>query len=69
MQGKACPKDCRKCGFHQHAFCAAQMAYTTLKLVQELSGRVGALEKTLEDIVVSTGELIDPAAQTGSGAD
>ena len=61
---RTCPKDCRKCGFQQHAYCSAQMAYATLTIVQSLVSRIDALEKSIG----ASSDLIDPA-QVGSGAD
>ena len=67
-QGRSCPKDCRQCGFQQHAFCSAQMAYTTLTMVQELAARIGTLEKAVESVSASA-DLIDPASPKGDGED
>ena len=66
---RQCPNDCRQCGFHQHAFCAAQMGYSTLSLLQQMSSRLQEIEKFLAELADTTGDLIDPTAQEGSGAD
>ena len=69
-QTRACPQDCRKCGLHQHAYCAAQMAYTALSTIQELSSRVSSIEEKMESLSASAEELISPmTAQEGSGAE
>ena len=60
QQGRPCPKDCTKCGFQQHAFCAAKMSFDAFAVlsqmmqkldaqsvkIAELSGRIAAIEAT-----------------------
>lgn len=33
---RPCPKDCSKCGFQQHAYCAAQMSFYLVEKVNAL---------------------------------
>ena len=60
QQGRPCPKDCTRCGFQQHAFCAAKMSFDAFAVlsqmmqkldaqsvkIAELSGRIAAIEAT-----------------------
>ena len=70
---KPCPQDCRKCGFQQHAYCAAQMAFGLSVQMEELAEKVARID----EIIASLGEvgtvlsvpMGDEEAQKGSGAE
>lgn len=51
---RVCPKDCRLCGFQQHAFCAAQMALTSFPMFDKIMA-------VLTDIQTEIKEMKAPA--------
>ena len=68
-QPRPCPKDCTKCGFQQHAFCAAQMSFYLVEKVNALQNQIEEQNKnmmTINEQINSlkseqqTGELINP---------
>lgn len=71
-QGRPCPKDCTKCGFQQHAFCAARMSFMAFDalnaILQRLDAQqteIGELTKRIDALQSSKAELIAPAPIQG----
>lgn len=66
---RPCPKDCTKCGFQQHAFCAAQMSFYLVEKVNALQNQIDEQNKNMLAIAEQinsmksehqSGELINP---------
>jgi len=75
QQARPCPKDCTKCGLHQHAFCAARMSYQMFEvmngMIQRLdiqSQRITELEQRIAAIQSSEAEYISPSPVEGLSA-
>ena len=49
-QPRPCPKDCTKCGFQQHAFCAAQMSFYLVEKVNALQNQIEEQNKNMMTI-------------------
>lgn len=47
---RPCPKDCTKCGFQQHAFCAAQMSFYLVEKVNALQNQIEEQNKNMMTI-------------------
>ena len=47
---RTCPKDCRLCGFQQHAFCAAQMALSSFPMLDTIVARLEGLETAVREL-------------------
>lgn len=72
QQTRPCPKDCTKCGFQQHAFCAARMSFQMFEvmngMIQRLdiqSQRIAELEQRIAAIQSSEAEFISPSPMEG----
>ena len=72
QQARPCPRDCTKCGFQQHAFCAARMSFQMFEvmngMIQRLdiqSQRIAELEQRIAAIQSSEAELISPSPMEG----
>lgn len=50
QQGRPCPKDCSKCGFHQHAFCAAKMSFDAFTVMSQMLQRLDMLTQRITDL-------------------
>lgn len=50
QQARPCPKDCTKCGFQQHAFCAAQMSFYLVEKINALQNQVDEQNKNMQII-------------------
>lgn len=50
QMARPCPKDCTKCGFHQHAFCSAQMSFYLVEKVNALQMQIEELSKNIMTI-------------------
>lgn len=73
QQARPCPKDCTKCGYQQHAFCAARMSFQMFDvmngIIQRLdiqSQRIADLEQRIAEIQSSEAEFISPSPMEGS---
>ena len=71
-QGRPCPKDCTKCGYQQHAFCAARMSFQMFDVmngvIQRLdiqSQRIADLEQRIAAMQSSEAEFISPSPIEG----
>lgn len=66
-----CPKNCRLCTFQQHAYCAAQLAYNNMMVLQAMSERIDNIEQTQKKLT-SESTLVCPldteTAQSEDGA-
>ena len=72
QQARPCPKDCTKCGFQQHAYCAARMSFQMFEVMNSviqrldiLSQRIADLEQRIIAIQSSGAELISPSPMDG----
>lgn len=72
-QARPCPKDCTKCGYQQHAFCAARMSFQMFEVMNGVIQRLDAqtqhiaeLEKRIASIQSSEAEFISPSPVDGS---
>lgn len=66
-QARPCPKDCTKCGYQQHAFCAARMSFQMFEVmngvIQRLdiqSQRISDMEARLTALQSSEAEFSSP---------
>ena len=66
---RPCPKDCAKCGFQQHSYCAAQMSFYLVEKVNALQNQIEDQNKNMLAIAEQinlmkseqqAGELINP---------
>lgn len=71
-QARPCPKDCSKCGYQQHAYCAARMAFQMFEvmngIIQRLdiqSQRLADLEQRVAAIQSSDAEFSSPLPMEG----
>jgi hypothetical protein len=47
---RPCPKDCSKCGFQQHAFCAAKMSFDSFTVMNAMLQRMDAMANVIADL-------------------
>lgn len=47
---RPCPKDCTKCGFQQHAFCAAKMSFDAFAVMSQMLQRLDAQAKKIDEL-------------------
>ena len=71
-QARPCPKDCTKCGYQQHAFCAARMSFQMFEvmngIIQRLdiqSQRLADLEQRIQALQSSEAEFSSPLPMEG----
>ena len=67
QQPRPCPRDCTKCGFQQHAFCAARMSFQMFEVMNNViqrldtqAQRLDDLERRIASIQSAEAELISP---------
>ena len=67
-QGRPCPKDCTKCNFQQHAFCAAKMSFDAFTVMSAMLQKLDAqaaviayMSVRLKAIESAEAELAAPA--------
>ena len=49
-QQRPCPKDCTKCGFQQHAFCAAKMSFDAFAVMSQMLQRLDAQTRKIDEL-------------------
>lgn len=49
-QARPCPKDCTKCGYQQHAFCAARMSFQMFEVMNGIIQRLDIQSQRLADL-------------------
>lgn len=49
-QARPCPKDCSRCGYQQHAYCAARMSFQMFEVMNAVIQRLDAQSQRLADI-------------------
>ena len=49
-QARPCPKDCTKCGYQQHAFCAARMSFQMFEVMNTVIQRLDAQSQHIADL-------------------
>lgn len=71
-QARPCPKDCTKCGYQQHAYCAARMSFQMFDVmngvIQRLdiqSQRIADLGQRLASIQSTEAEFSSPLPMEG----
>ena len=71
-QARPCPRDCTKCGYQQHIFCAARMSFQMFEVmngvIQRLdiqSQRISDLEQRIAAIQSSEAEFSSPLPVEG----
>ena len=71
-QGRPCPKDCTKCNFQQHAFCAAKMGFDSFAVMSAILQKLDAQATVIADMAVrlkaiesAEAELAAPAPVQG----
>ena len=60
QKARVCPKDCRRCTFHQQVFCASQMSFNAFEVMNEILKRIDELGAKVQKLQGSE-ELLDPA--------
>lgn len=72
-QARPCPKDCTKCGYQQHAFCAARMSFQMFEVMNSIiqrldiqSQRIADLEQRITALLSSEAEFISPSPVEGN---
>lgn len=51
-QGRPCPKDCSRCSFQQHAFCAAKMSFDAFTVMSAMLQKIDAQATVIADMAV-----------------
>ena len=71
-QARPCPKDCTKCGYQQHAYCAARMSFqmfevmnTVIQRLDAQSQQIAALEQRIAAMQSSEAEFSSPLPMEG----
>lgn len=71
-QARPCPRDCSKCGYQQHAYCAASMLLQMFEVMNGVvrrldaqSQQVAALEQRLAAMQSSEAEFSSPLPMEG----
>lgn len=49
-KGRPCPKDCTKCNFQQHAYCAAKMSFDAFTVMSAMMQRLDAQSAAMADM-------------------
>lgn len=52
QQIRPCPKDCSKCSFQQHAFCAAKMSFDAFAVMSAMIQKLDAQATVIADMAV-----------------
>ena len=72
QQARPCPKDCSKCSFQQHAFCAAKMSFDAFTVMSAMLQKLDAQAAVIADMAVrlkaiesAEAELAAPAPVQG----
>lgn len=72
QQARPCPKDCSKCSFQQHAFCAAKMSFDAFTVMSAILQKLDAQAAVIADMAVrlkaiesAEAELAAPAPVQG----
>ena len=52
QQARPCPKDCSKCSFQQHAFCAAKMSFDAFTVMSAMMQKLDAQATVIADMAV-----------------
>ena len=72
-QPRPCPKDCTKCNFQQHAFCAAKMSFDAFTVMSSMLQKLDAQATVIADMTVrlkaiesAEAELAAPAPIQGN---
>lgn len=75
QQTGKCTGDCKVCSLFQRQYCASQISYNNMRLLERieqeiviLKGISRLLNEKLEDIQNNEAMLMDPTAQEGDGA-
>lgn len=50
QQQRVCPKNCRLCGFQQHAFCAASMALNSFPMLDKLMETLTNIQAEIKEL-------------------
>ena len=50
QQSRPCPKDCTKCGFQQHAFCAAKMSFDAFAVMSQMLQRLDVQARKIDEL-------------------
>ena len=71
-QARPCPKDCTKCGYQQHAYCAARMSFQMFEVMNSViqrldaqSEHIAALEQRIAAMQSSEAEFSSPLPVEG----
>lgn len=49
-QARPCPKDCTKCGYQQHAYCAARMSFQMFEVMNGVIQRLDAQSQHIAEL-------------------
>lgn len=52
QQARPCPKDCSKCSFQQHAYCAAKMSFDAFTVMSAMMQKLDAQATVIADMAV-----------------
>ena len=63
-EDKKCPRDCKRCSLLQQSYCAAQIALSTMEMIQHLSERFDAIVGQINGLTEKV-RMIAPEAQEG----
>ena len=65
-QARPCPKDCTKCGYQQHAYCAARMSFQMFEVMNTVIQRLDAQSRQMAEIEQRIAAMQSPEAELSS---
>ena len=65
-QARPCPKDCTKCGYQQHAFCAARMSFKMFEVMNNISQRLDVQSQHIAELEQRIASIQDSEAEFSS---
>ena len=66
QQARPCPKDCSKCNFQQHAYCAAKMSFDAFTVMSAMMQRLDAQATLIADMSVRLKAIESAEAELAS---
>lgn len=63
QQAKGCTGDCKRCSMVQRGYCASQIAYNNMLILNELRNNMKLLANKM-DAMQGDAELVAPASKT-----
>ena len=68
MAESKCTGNCMACTVFQRQYCASQLAYSNMRMLELLQQELTDISEKIEAIQNNEASLFDPTAQEGAGA-